>query len=153
RKDDFVKNGGRNPFGVGDLRRILGRTELMDGMAVPVETVGIVPAVIVAFEFEELRASGMGTSEAQGEHGRFTAGIGKTHGLRGRNHPPKTLGGFGFSGRGCREVRTLGDRFRNDVYDLRMRVPVNERAERHHEVYVLVSVDIPNMRATSAFKN
>src|SRR5260370_29050058 len=73
---------------------ILLRAELLRRMAVPVQTVGIVPAVVVAFELEEFCSSRVCTRQAQGEHRRFTAAVAEAHRLRGRHHAPEALGGF-----------------------------------------------------------
>lgn len=79
REDDVVEDGGRDAFRIRDLRGTLGWAELLNGMPVTVEAVGIVPPMIVAFELEELCASRVRASETQGEHGGFTAGVGETN--------------------------------------------------------------------------
>ena len=122
-------------------------------MAVAVEAVGIVPAVIVAFEFEKLRASGVGAGQAEGEHGGLAARIGEAHHFGGGNHAAEALGRFSFGGRSGGEVRSFRDGLGDHVDDLRMSVAMNERAERHHEIDVLVTVDIPHLGAAAAFED
>ena len=49
-------------------------------------------------------------------------------------------------------MRALGHRLRDYVDNFRMRMPLDERAERHHEIDVFVSVEIPHVRPAAAFQ-
>ena len=122
----------------------------LDGMAVSVEAVGIVPAVIVAFELEELGASGVSAGKAKSEHGGFAAGVGEADGFGGRNHAAEALGGFGFRGCGGGEVRAFIHSARHGFDYLRVRVALDGCAERHHEVDIFVAIEIPDV-GTAAF--
>ena len=74
-------------------------------MTVGVQKIGIVPAVIVAFEFEEPGAASVGAGQAQGEHSGFAAAVGESNDLGGWDHAPQALRRFHFGrGRGG-EVR------------------------------------------------
>ena len=46
-------------------------------MAVRVQKKGVVPAMVVPFEFQKFGTSGVSAGQAQGQHGRFAAGISK----------------------------------------------------------------------------
>src|SRR5258706_6055455 len=76
-------------------------------MAVAVQTIGVIPSVVVAFEFEKLGSSRVSARQTQGEHRGFTAAVGETHRLGGWHHAQETLGGFRLRRSGGRQMRTL----------------------------------------------
>ena len=65
----------------------------------------------------------------------------------------KALGGFRFGRSGGCEMRTFGHRLRNHLNNFRMRMPLNQRAERHHEIDVLVAVEVPDMRSAATLQH
>ena len=74
--------------------------------------------------------------------------------VRGDDHLVlESLGGLDFSRGGRREMRPIRDGFRYGRDDSRMRVPMNQRAEGHHEIDVLVSVSVPDFCAEPAFNH
>ena len=121
-------------------------------MTVRIQKIRIVPAVIVAFEFEELGAAGVRAGQAQGQHGGFAAGVGEANDFRGGNHAAQTLGCFYFGGSCGREVRTLSHGLRNDFDQFGMSVSLDKRSKRHHEIYVFVAVGIPDASALAALE-
>ena len=121
-------------------------------MTVRIQKIGIVPAVVVAFEFEELGPASVGAGQAQGQHGGFAAGVGESHHFSGRNHAAQALGRFHLGGSRGREVRALRHRLRNDFNQFGMSVSLDQRAERHHEIDVFVAVGVPHARALAAFE-
>ena len=60
----------------------------------------IVPAVVMAFELQKFGSARVRTRQAERKHGRFAAGVGKSHSLGRRDHATETLCSFNF--RGCR---------------------------------------------------
>ena len=117
-----------------------------------IEKERIVPAVIVSFKLQKLMASRVGARQSQRQHGRFAAGVGESHHLCRWNHPPEALGGFNLR-RGCRcEVRPCRHRLPNRFHQCWVRMPLDQRSERHHEVDVLIAIRIPNMGALPAFQ-
>src|SRR5579884_653384 len=114
-------------------------------MAVRIQEIRIVPAVIVAFEFEELGAAGMRPCQTQREHRRLAARVRETYNLCRGHHSAESLGGLNFGGRSGSEMRALRHGFGYDLYQLGMSVSLNQRAEGHHEVDVFVSIGIPNV--------
>src|SRR5271170_3211584 len=114
-------------------------------MAVPIQTVRVVPPVVMALELYEFCSSRVRPSQAQSQHRGFAATIGEAHRFGSGHHATKTLSGFRLR-RGCgREMRTFGNRPRDYIDNLRMRMPMNERAERHHEIDVFVPVEVPHV--------
>src|SRR5450755_4667380 len=105
-------------------------------MAISVQTVSVVPAVIVAFELEEFCSSSVRTRQAQGEHRGFTAAVGEAHRLRRRHHAPEALGSIRFRRSGGCKMRTAGHGLRNYLNNFRMCMALNQCAERHHEIDV-----------------
>ena len=152
-KDYIVERCGRNAFGVRNPRGMIRRAQLVGRMAVAVQEIRIVPAVVVAFKLEELGAPGVRASQPQRQHGGFAAGIGETHDLRRGHHAAETLCRFHLCGRSGGEMRSFGDGLRDDFDNFRMSVTLDESAERHHEVDVLVAVGVPHVRAMPAFEN
>ena len=152
RQHHIVEGRCRNAFRVRNARGILGRTQLFRRMTVRIQEIGIVPAVVVTFELEELCAASVGAGQAQRQHGGFAAGVGEAHDFGGRDHAAQALGSFDFGGSCGREMRALRHRLRNDFDQFGMRMPLDQRAERHHEVDVFVAVDIPHMRALPALE-
>ena len=72
--------------------------------------------------------------------------------IRDRHHALEALGGFRLRRSGGCEMRTAGHRLRNHINNSRMRVPLNQRAERHHEIDVLVPVEIPDVRSAATLQ-
>ena len=98
-------------------------------MTVRVQKIGIVPAVVVAFEFEKLGPASVGAGQAQGQHGGFAAGVGEAHHLGGWDHAPQAFRRFDFGG-GCgREVRAFRHGLRNHFHQFGMSVSLDQRAE------------------------
>ena len=129
RQYHIVEGRCRNAFRVGHAVRILRRAQLVRRMTVRVQEIGIVPAVVVAFEFEELGAASVGAGQTQGEHGGFTAAVGEAHHLGGWDHAPQALRRFHFGGGRRGEVRALRHGLRNDFHQFGMSVPL-DRARR-----------------------
>src|SRR5258708_24021473 len=98
-------------------------------MAVAVQTIGVIPSVVVAFEFEKLGSYRVSARQTQGEHRGFTAAVGETHRLGGWHHAQETLGGFRLRRSGGREMRTFSHRLRNHIDNFRMRMALNQCAE------------------------
>src|SRR4051812_39407950 len=111
-------------------------------MAVSVQKIGIVPAVIVALELQELGSSGVGAGQTKGEHGGFAAGVGEADSFCRRNHAAETLGCVDLSGGGGGKMRAFGDCLRNSLDDSRMRVTLDECPKRHHEINVFVAIGV-----------
>ena len=59
---------------------------------------------------------------------------------------------FDFCRCRCREVRAFRHGFGSDGYQLRMRVSLDQCAEGHHEIHVLVAVGIPDVRTAAALQ-
>src|SRR5258708_2237832 len=98
-------------------------------MAVAVQTIGVIPSVVVAFEFEKLGSSRVSARQTQGEHRGFTAAVGETHRLGGWHHAQETLGGFRLRRSGGREMRNFSHRLRNPNAKFRMGMALNQCAE------------------------
>ena len=109
--------------------------------------------MVVPFELEELCSSRVCAGQTQGEHRGFTAAVGETNRISGWHHPAKVLRRFHLRWSGGRKMRALGDSLRNYIDNVWMRMPVDERAKRHHEIDVLVSVEIPDVRSAAALEH
>ena len=150
---DVVESRRRDAVGVRDARRVLDRAQLLRRMAVRVQEIGIVPSVIVSFELQEFTPAGMGAGQAQSQHGRFAARVGEAHHLGRWHHPAKTLGGLHFRRSRGGEVGAFRHRLGNRFDQGWVSVPLNEGAERHHEVDVFIAVRIPYVRSLAAFQH
>src|SRR5271165_1415843 len=153
REHDVTEGARWDACGIRQRVRSGRRTKFFRRMRVRVQKIWVIPAVIMAFELEELGASGVGTCQAQSEHGRFSAAVAEAHGFGGRNHAAEALRRFNLSGRRRRKMRAFGDGFRNRLDDGGMGVPMDECAEGHHEVNVLIVVDVEYARAPAAIQH
>src|SRR5258707_7752357 len=98
-------------------------------MAVAVQTIGVIPSMVVAFEFEKLGSSRVSARQTQGEHRGFTAAVGETHRLGGWHHAQETLGGFRLRRSGGGEMRAARPGLRNRINKFRIRLALNQCAE------------------------
>src|SRR6266853_5369658 len=121
-------------------------------MAVPVQTVSVIPAVIVAFEFEELCPTSVRAGQAQGEHRGFCSGVREAHGFGRGHHTCEALGSVRLGWSGSCKMRAFSYRPGNHLHNFRMRMPLNQRSERHHEVNVSVALEVPDVRSTAALQ-
>lgn len=94
-----------------------------------VEQVGIVPAMIVSFEFQELGAPGVSACQAQGQHGRLASRVGEADSLGIGYHAQENFGGFGFGGCSRGKMRSLGNGLGYNLNDPGMRMPLDQGAE------------------------
>jgi hypothetical protein len=72
REHHIVEHRRRNSLRIRKSRGILSRPQLLRRMAISVQTVRVVPAVIVAFELEEFCSSSVRARQPQGEHRGFS---------------------------------------------------------------------------------
>ena len=103
-------------------------------------------AVVVAGEFDDLRAPGEPAREPHRRHRRLGARIDQPHLLdrRARNDLLRELD---LAGGGRAEAEPLRRGLLHRVDDLRVRVPVDHRSPARDEVDVRVAVDVGELRA------
>src|SRR5438270_2738510 len=108
-------------------------------------------AVIAAFKFDDVFASGKCARYPQRRHGGFRSGADKTHLFQGRkrlNHRFRQLSFYRSAGPEARPI-VVGAIYRLNY--LRMRMPQDQWSPRAHIVDVLIAVSIPDVSAFALY--
>ena len=102
--------------------------------------------VVAPLKLQHLRAARITAGQTHRRHGRLRAGVNHAH-LIGRSALDDFLRQQRLALRRRAKAQPAGGSPLHDLHDFRVRIAVNHRAIRAHEVDVLIAVDIPQARS------